>query len=185
MGHDRAPGALRSGVSLAAAAAAPVVVVAVAGWLWLRAPDPTAGDAPTSIDTPVLTLTPAPTLAGLSPEEAALAHHVLAEGRLARLPATAREVHVGRWTGLFTGEECLRFRLPPADVDAFVETSPSLTGVPATPAREPARAEFPWFDPTPSEGTVQYAVPPVDGHHGGVVLVDRRSGLVQVLLIWS
>src|SRR5579863_6701437 len=54
---------------------------------------------------------------------------LLAKAKLSALPPSATNVAYYQWNGLFTGETYAKFELSPADLLAFVSSSPSLQGI--------------------------------------------------------
>jgi len=132
---------------------------------------------------------------------------IIAEGRLAPLPRSARDVRALSWAAGFGGASFLKFTASREDIDAFIASSPSLkdvTPVIGPPAgSEPPEGnayltleefrdsinhrypEAPWFTPSLKPGGRGYRVPSVGDHNGGHLVVDPETNTVYVAVFWG
>ena len=143
-------------------------------------------------------------------QPAVRAAKILDNARLASLPDSAADIRVHEWSSPFSGEDFLRFRASPAEIERFLSESPSLKGKqaepfqrkaepsPSTPAR---RSGWPydtlWFQSFMAEpGAPDWHRQPVDrgrryefrpkGRYlEAEVIVDDDNNLVYVTVVWS
>jgi len=132
---------------------------------------------------------------------------ILGDGRLAPLPVSATGVRAFSWSSGFAGESYLVFRASPEEIESFLAASPSLDGVkpeefgpahPHLPYRQGeadsaglghaacfSGARPSWYDPTIAVKGREYAIPPVNGHDSGSVVVNDATGTVYIRVVWS
>lgn len=137
------------------------------------------------------------------------ARGILAWGELATLPDSATEIKIFAWSSLFSGEEFLRFRASPDDIERFLETSPILKNAECqTYSKDRMRLSFPkdygmehFMDPHEYFQPVghapqwyreefrgpgrRYIIHPKRYHYPGEVIIDDEKNLVFVYLCFS
>ncbi|MBN2130348.1 MAG: hypothetical protein JW741_12670 [Sedimentisphaerales bacterium] len=143
-------------------------------------------------------------------QPAVRAAKILENARLAALPAGATDINVHEWSSPFSGEEFLRFRASPAEIERFLSESPSLKGKQAEPFQRkpepsppaPARKSgWPydtlWFQSFQAEpGAPEWHRQPIDrgrryefrpkgGYLEAGAIVDDDNHLVYVTVVWS
>lgn len=142
---------------------------------------------------------------------AVAARRILSHGELAPLPESATEIKVYTWSSLFSGEEFLRFRASPRDIEQFLDESPILQDAecekfsrdrmrvrsPHDPEkwgeyREAGHELFvpdpsapPWYKEEIIRGGRRYIIQPEWGHYPGEVIVDGEEHLVFIKVVWS
>jgi len=142
----------------------------------------------------------------------AQARAILARGELASLPKSATDIRVYMWSSPFSGEDFLRFRASPDDIQKFLEESPILRGAKCREySKDRMRLKYPkdywqrimeyredgneYFFPdsiTPDwykqeiKGPARcYIINPNRYHYPGEVIVDNEENLVFVYLCFS
>jgi len=142
----------------------------------------------------------------------AQARATLARGELARLPKSATDIRVYMWSSPFSGEEFLRFRATPEDIEKFLKESPILRGAKCRKySKDRMRLKQPedywqrlmeyredqheYFHPDPStpdwykqeirSPARSYMIRPKRYHYPGEVLIDDEENLVFVYLCFS
>ncbi|AQT67012.1 hypothetical protein STSP2_00150 [Anaerohalosphaera lusitana] len=136
---------------------------------------------------------------------------MLHAGRLAELPANARNLRADGWDGLFTGEEYLMFNAPADEVDSWLSASPGLKETVEhfdaehmllpQPDNDRERSQLiyeghelyylfhrmpRWYRPTVRVKGRRYEIEPDEsGHNWGTVVVDDETNTVYVKVIWS
>jgi len=139
------------------------------------------------------------------------ARTILAHGQLAHLPESAIDIKVYTLSSPFSGEEFLRFRADPDDIERFLDESPILQGKECEKfSKERMRLKYPkdygtkaehfeheheYFHPDPSapawyieeiKGTGRrYKFQPKGYHYPGEVIVDDEQHIVYVMLVFS
>lgn len=138
------------------------------------------------------------------------AQRILTLAELAPLPESATEIKCYTWSFIFSGEQFLRFRASPRDIEQFLDESPILRGAEfETFSAERMRVRSPndpeklgqlhedgheTFVPDPStpdwykdeirQGR-HYIIRPEWGYYPGEVIVDDEEHFVFVKIIWS
>ncbi|MHC4103464.1 MAG: DUF4190 domain-containing protein [Planctomycetota bacterium] len=139
----------------------------------------------------------------------------LGAGRLADLPKTATDVKIDGWHSLFTGEDYIRFKAAPEDIEKFISDSPSIKEITPKvftsehmhlPQPDTRRFESEedwedfdkheyyygdgpycpkWYDPTIKTKGRLYKIPSVKGHNSGTVIINDEANTVYIHVIWS
>lgn len=138
------------------------------------------------------------------------ARRILTLAELAPLPASATEIKAYEWSFIFSGEQFLRFRARPDDIERFLDESPILRGAECETfsaermrvrsTNDPEKlgrhheAGHETFIPDPSapdwykeeirKGRL-YIIRPEWGYYPGQVIVDDEEHFVYVNIIWS
>ncbi|MHC4721950.1 MAG: DUF4190 domain-containing protein [Planctomycetota bacterium] len=138
------------------------------------------------------------------------AKKTLTNGRLANLPQSVTNLKVGGWAGLFTGEDFIKFRATPEDINKFVAESPSIKEVAPEMFNsenmhlpEPDNSQktsdyytldhkhydesnYPsWYRPTMKVKGRRYLIPPDGYHNWGSVIINDETNTVYISVIWS
>jgi len=139
------------------------------------------------------------------------ARRILSHGELAPLPESAVDIKVFIWASLFSGEEFLRFRASPDDIERFLDESPILRGAecerfsrkrmrlhsPHDPKKwgeyqeaghelfVPDSSAPPWYKEEIKQGGRRYIIHPEWGHYPGEVIVDGEEQIVFIKVVWS
>jgi hypothetical protein len=129
-------------------------------------------------------------------------------GKLAPLPASATEVRAVEYHNLFAGDAFIRFKAPPAEIEAFLAASPGLRGVTAekftpkhmftpypttddnldewTQHRHFSLRQYPpWCDPTIRTKGRRYQIAWHGKAYHGEVMVDDVKHIVFVRTSYS
>lgn len=140
---------------------------------------------------------------------------VLSTGRLAPLPSSAIELKAGGWNSLVTGENLIKFRATPEDIEKFIAQSPSIKDT-APEIFSPEHMHLPmpndpadrndfehdynheyyyeydnpdWYKPTIKIKGRLYNIPgdpKYDGAHNmGEVIIDDETNTVYISVVWS
>jgi hypothetical protein len=139
------------------------------------------------------------------------AREILAWGELATLPESATDIKIFAWSSLFSGEEFLRFRASPDDIERFLETSPILERVECQDySKDRMRLPIPkdygmkeehfmgpheyfspeahapeWYREEFRGPGRRYIIHPKRYHYPGEVIIDDEKNLVFVYLCFS
>jgi hypothetical protein len=136
------------------------------------------------------------------PSDATLLQDALDAGRLASLPPGAAEIEIAGTRNMFSWTTLFRFTAPAAEIDAFINGSPSLQAATpmmfdaSTPYLPYSRAEpssrraqhdcfhldsrYPWWDPTIRESGRRYEIRQDAQAHWGEVIVNDATNVVYI-----
>ena len=140
---------------------------------------------------------------------------ILSAGRLDSLPVSTTELEVSGWGGFTTGEDYIKFRATPEDINKFITMSQSIKGV--TPEIFNSEHMYlpyikdveknmdsenyfkhnyyyehqgapAWYKPTITKNGRMYKIPGdpnMRGHNWGSVIVNDETNTVYIWVIWS
>jgi hypothetical protein len=137
------------------------------------------------------------------------ASRILKAGRLADLPASAKDVKTEGWSSLFSGSDYLTYKATSEDIENFIKES-SISFAPEVfdgnhqhLQTEPndniwqteeyyknkyfiRNGDWPeWFDPTlKSKGRI-YEIPAENNHNWGEVIINDETNTVYIWVCWS
>ena len=139
------------------------------------------------------------------------ARKILLHANLSPLPDSYYEINAWHWSSLFSGEEFLKFRASPEDIESFLSSSPILKDkIYELYSIERMRIPYPdkygteeehfntpheYYYPSPSAPDWyieqlkgpgrRYEIHPEDYYYPGEVIIDDESGTVFVKLVFS